>query len=70
MREIDLGWLVMEQVDLSAGLFIALFEGLKLGYGRALEGKRSDDSGPIDLDRSATLLRNNLRQHSTGFQKA
>jgi hypothetical protein len=54
--EVDGGGLLREQLDLAAGILVALLEGLEGGDGLAAEAQRAGDLGPVELESSASLF--------------
>lgn len=56
MREVDLGGLLLERLELAAGVVVALLEGVERGDRLAAEAERRRDLGPVELERCASLL--------------
>lgn len=56
VREVDLGGLLLEQLELAAGVVVALLKGVERGDRLAAEAERRRDLGPVELDRSASLF--------------
>lgn len=55
MGEIDTLGLGLEQVDATAGVVVALFEGLECGCGLAFEAEGGGDSDPVEFRRGGAL---------------
>ena len=56
VREVDLGGLLLEGLELAAGVVVALLEGMERGDGLAAEAERGGDLRPVELNRCASLL--------------
>lgn len=55
--EVDGRRLLREHLDLAAGVFVALLEGLKRGDGLTAEAQRAGNLGPVELESCASLYR-------------
>lgn len=53
--EVDGGGLLGEDLELAAGVLVALLEGLEGGDGLATEAERAGDLGPVKLESCASL---------------
>lgn len=51
VREVNLGGLLLEGLELAAGVVIALLEGVERGDGLAAEAERGGDLRPVELER-------------------
>lgn len=56
MREVDLGRLFLEELELAAGVVVALLEGVERGDRLAAEAERGGDLRPVELESCASLL--------------
>lgn len=56
VREVDLGGLLLEGLELAAGVIVALLEGMEGGDGLAAEAERGSDLCPVELDRGVALF--------------
>jgi hypothetical protein len=54
--EVDGGGLRLEDLELTARIVVALFEGQKGVQGVALEAESGGEAGPVDLGRGGTLV--------------
>jgi len=56
LGEVDLGGLLLEELELAAGILVALLEGLEAGDRLATEAERCGDFSPVELKSCASLL--------------
>lgn len=68
--EVDGGGLLREQLDLAAGILVALLEGLEGGDGLAAEAQRAGDLGPVELESSASLFGREHGKISSSLSRA
>ena len=56
MGEVDLRGLLLEGLELAAGVIVALLEGVERGNSLAAKAERRGDLRPVELERCASLL--------------
>lgn len=55
LGEVDLGGLLLEELELAASIFVSLLKGLEGGHRLAAEAEGGGDLDPVELERCASL---------------